>query len=482
MNKSKFILSLFLLLVLILTCTKGVNAQDFDWIKNKFGIHILNSTSEIFKAKELLQKDGGEWSWLTIVIRSDELNKKQWQEFFDVCRQEHFIPLVRISTKVENGNWQSPTETEVNRMATFLDELNWPTKDKFIILYNEPNRSDEWGGKADPAGYAKIIKYASELFKKKDENFHILSGGLDLAAPNSPSNFYSAERFYQEMLSSEPEVFSNIDGIASHSYPNHGFIGSPYDQGKTSIRGYEWELDYLKSLGVEKNLFVFITETGWPHQEGQSIYSKYFTCDALADKYKTAFEIWNNDDRVKAFTPFLLSYQFEPFDHFSWTKPDGSFYSHAFVLGEKKENNNPDQTNKAEVLEIDFPYFLVPENKYRGKLLLKNTGQKIWGEKERFCFPGKEISGVEITGLCQSENKLINPQESAWFDFEFLFTENQDQISFGWENLPELELKPLISKKTHIYKSEVSLVQKISQSWYNRMQTLSRLITKHLRP
>jgi hypothetical protein len=38
---------------------------------NKFGIHIL-SANEIEKAKELVNSNGGDWGYVTVVIRDDQ--------------------------------------------------------------------------------------------------------------------------------------------------------------------------------------------------------------------------------------------------------------------------------------------------------------------------------------------------------------------------------------------------------------------------
>ena len=59
---------------------------------------------------------------------------------------------------------------------------------------------------------------------------------------------------------------------------------------------------YLTSLGIAKNLPVFITETGWTHNKN----GNFGKVDA---DYKYAAEnIWS-DNRIVAVTPFLLSYK-----------------------------------------------------------------------------------------------------------------------------------------------------------------------------
>ncbi|MGI5826691.1 MAG: hypothetical protein ACOX50_04750, partial [Patescibacteria group bacterium] len=63
---------------------------------NKFGIHILETT-DLEKARELVNSTGGDWGWVTIVIRDDEMDFDKWQNFMDQCREKHLVPLVRIA-------------------------------------------------------------------------------------------------------------------------------------------------------------------------------------------------------------------------------------------------------------------------------------------------------------------------------------------------------------------------------------------------
>ncbi len=110
-------------------------------------------------------------------------------------------------------------------------------------------------------------------------------------------------------------IFDYIDGLSSHSYPNPGFSGSPYDYGRKSIHAYQWELEILKLMGVKKDLPVFITETGWPRN---------VISDTLASSYyKQAFEqVWN-DKGIAAVTPFLLKAGGGAFTEFSFLNADG---------------------------------------------------------------------------------------------------------------------------------------------------------------
>jgi len=60
---------------------------------NKFGIHILEPY-DLPKAQELVNSSGGDWGWVTTVIRDDDMNLDKWQGFMNECRERHLIPIV----------------------------------------------------------------------------------------------------------------------------------------------------------------------------------------------------------------------------------------------------------------------------------------------------------------------------------------------------------------------------------------------------
>ncbi|MGB9637380.1 MAG: glycosyl hydrolase, partial [Microgenomates group bacterium] len=287
---------------------------------NKFGIHILDP-ADLPKAQELVNSSGGDWGWVTVVIRDDDMNHDKWQNFMDECRVRHLIPLVRIATHLEGESWAKPKIEDAQKWAEFLNSLNWPEKDQYVIIFNEPNQAKEWGGEANPQEYAKILNEYLQKFKIKNLKFKILNAGLDLAAPNSKTTI-DAFKFMREMNREVPDIFDNLDGWVSHSYPNHGFRGKPWENGKTSIRGYLWELSVLKNtFKIQKSLPVFITETGWPHEmsnvkcqmsnvgKGNKCQQKFYNPQLSSEYIKYAFEnVWLKDERIKAVTPFVLNY------------------------------------------------------------------------------------------------------------------------------------------------------------------------------
>lgn len=339
-------LILALLLGLLAIFPSSVSA----WDGTLFGIHILN-TGEIEKAKELVKtnEDSGQWQFITVPYTLDDSQKtEQWQNFFNRCKELRLIPIVRLSTKFENGAWQIPTRKDVVQLLDTLAAFDWPTDRRHIIFFNEVNHAKEWGNKLDPAGYAAILQFGAAWAKTGFYNekvtegtadsepvpsFVVLPAAMDLAAPNS-SVTREAFSYLTEMLKEYPEVFDQIDYWNSHSYPNPAFSASPERNGQNSLRGFTYELAFLKQK-LNKDFQVFITETGWTvNQKTRKWLSSYYLY-ALQ-------HIWS-DPRVVAVTPFVLQGDPGPFSEFGFFDKSGKptiqydAYRQAVQTWEKKQ-------------------------------------------------------------------------------------------------------------------------------------------------
>lgn len=283
------------------------------------GIHILQRY-ELDAAHSLLkpsEEAEDKWHYFTIPLTLDDLDKQsEWQQFFNDARGKKLIPIVRLTTRFDAGlgAWIVPNRKQVADQVSFLSELEWPTSDRTIIVYNEPNHKAEWGGNIDPASYAEVLDFASRWAKSEDKNFKVLPAGLDLAAPQGST---TAEAFWylDQMLAANPDVFSHIDYWNSHSYPNPGFVSGPQRTEKNSLRGFQHELAYLKQE-TGRDFQVFITETGWRETPA--------TRNWLASYYQYALQhIWS-DARVKAVTPFVLQGDPGPFAEFTFIDQAGN--------------------------------------------------------------------------------------------------------------------------------------------------------------
>ena len=396
-------------ILLFFFSTQNINAvvDPLIVLNNKFGIHILDET-DIEDAAWLVNSSGGDWGYVTFVIRSDERETTRWQKFFDILRKKRIIPIVRIASRQLNEGWEKPSIDEIDGWVNFLNSLNWVTQNRYIVIGNEPNHKKEWGDEINPEEYAFYLKTFSEKLKRVNEDFFVMPAGFDASAPNGNGSISESE-YLKRMLQSEPEIFNQIDGWASHSYPNPDFSGSEFGQGRGSVNTFLWELDLLKNLGVEKKLPVFITETGWAHNKNDAI-NGYFEPDEISQKIKTAFqESWNNEN-VVAVTPFILNYKEPPFDIFSWKDASGNYYDFFFAVKDiPKVQGQPKQINSGHLLGLILPQIFKKADIFYGVAYIKNTGQVIW-EKGTKTFINKNGGRLLIEPVYPD---IIYPGHSA---------------------------------------------------------------------
>lgn len=278
------------------------------------GIHILHP-EEITQAEKLIRSENhDEWHYVTIPFSYQDLEKAElWQTFFDQAKEQKIIPIIRLATQYQDNAWEIPDRYHLVKMIDFLSELNWPTQEKYIILFNEPNHAKEWGGRIDPAQYAQVLAFGANWATTEEKNFKVLPAGLDLAAANTKTTldaFVYLDQMYQE----NPQVFDQVAYWNSHSYPNPAFSAAPQRKGRNSLSGFKEELAYLKNK-TGKDFEVFITETGWE--------TNRYTQRWLESYYLFALQhIWS-DPSVKGVTPFVLQGAPGPFAGFSFLDENG---------------------------------------------------------------------------------------------------------------------------------------------------------------
>lgn len=355
--------------------------NPFNRPNNIFGIHIFDE-SDLDDAASLVNSNGGDWGYVTFVIREDERDVQRWQKSFDKMRRLHLIPIVRVSSRQENGGWAILSKDEIGNWINFFNSLNWVIKNRYIIIGNEPNHSSEWGGVIDPKEYGDyFITFANQL-KNTSPDYFVMPAGFDASAANNKISI-SEEEYIKKLLEYYPDIFDFADGWVSHSYPNPGFSGSEYSSGRGSVRTFEWELELLKDLGVEIELPVFITETGWIQKMNSD--DSGLTESEITQKLKFAFqEVWR-DKRIVAVTPFILNYREPPFLKFSWKSPEGKYYTfYNEIKNIHKTGGNPIQVNKwSEIAKFHLPLIEERFDKF-GFAVVRNSGQKIWGRNEEY--------------------------------------------------------------------------------------------------
>lgn len=344
---------------------------------NKFGIHIADS-NDVNDVAPLVNSTGGDWGYVTLVIGENDRDPGKWQKLFDQMRRLHLIPIVRLATHIEGNAWSIPKKDSFREWVDFLSKLRWVVKNRYVILFNEPNHANEWGRTINPEEYADMLVALGKELKAASPDFFILPAGMDASADGNGQTLDEAT-FLRRMVAAKPEIGELIDGWTSHSYPNPGFSGSPWAWGRGTLGTFDWELSYLRQLGVTKPLPVFITETGWIHSEGKVMNYNLTTPQRVGENLQIAAANAWRDPRIVAITPFIFNYQDTPFDHFSWKKlQTNDFYPHYPAYQSiTKQKGRPKKREQYEILEPLFPPNMIAGSSYTFTAKVKNTGEAI---------------------------------------------------------------------------------------------------------
>lgn len=413
--------------------------SPLDSANNRFGIHIIDE-NDLDDAQKLINSNGGQWGYVKMVINEGDRDAGKWQMTFNRMRRKKLIPIIRLATHPEGENWAKPKKEDIKEWVDFLNSLNWVVQNRYVILFNEPNHAKEWGGELDPAGYAEISKLFIDALKERSDDFFILPAGFDASASNSSQTIDMAN-YIRQMIQYDPQTFNRFDGWTSHSYPNPNFSGSPYAAGRGTVKSFLWEVSFISQF-TNKNLPVFITETGWNHKEGKNTISSFYTADQIAENFKYAFEnVWNNN-RIVTIIPFVLNYQDAPFDHFSWRKigNDGFYPQYETVQNLPKIKGLPNQINDSSFTSAYIPDELISFSDYEFDIEVLNTGQSIWNREEGFYLEAggdftqdkifiEEIPNTEPIQKAKVILKLKTPQEEG--DYQFTLTMKKGKQAFG---------------------------------------------------
>lgn len=323
------------------------NVENVPFEKNnKFGLYIYSESKDFFNlAEKLVNSNGGDWGYVLLPYNVKDRDYDKWGRVFSWLLDKHLIPVIQLHD-IDVAKYEEQTQNS----AKFLNSFVWPTKQRYISVYNEPNDANFWYGYVNAAEYAEILDFTIDTYNEENADFFMLNGAFNASASTTPTSLDSFE-YMRRMNEAVPGIFSKLDGWASHSYPQPNFSGSPNASGRWSIRAYAAELSYLESeFKVEKALPVFITETGWAHAEGERYNSSYLGIDQVSSNFKKAFEdVWLPDDRVVAVMPFTIKFD-APYDHFSWVNKDNVPYKHYEVVKSlKKQAGKPQMLVQAKI-------------------------------------------------------------------------------------------------------------------------------------
>ena len=334
---------------------------------NKVGMHILFPDEIAPAAKIVNNNDQASWGYVTIPIQASDRDRAKWQQFFDQCKERKVIPIIRVATVPDGSNWEQPDNFDLVDFANFLGDLTWPTENRYVVIFNEVNRADEYGGYVSPETYSDILSNAVDIFKNKSADFFILPAGLDNAAGNSKTSL-NWRLYLERMYLRHSDIFDKIDGWTSHAYPNPDFSARADKSGSNKIDSYRTDLKFIH-LFTTKKLPVFITETGWS--------GKNLSEHQISLYYQYVFTHQWTDSNIVAITPFLLNAQDGAFINFSFKNTDGSFKEFAQTLSSFATRGEPvlavaEVLSSPILIEGSTPSATPPVNYGTSKNLLKN--------------------------------------------------------------------------------------------------------------
>ena len=261
---------------------------------NIVGLNVarLRRDRYIWAAADLVNANGGDWGYLTVVFTADERDTPQGeiflQELLDRCYEAHLQPIIRVATRfdVETEMWSRPEPDDAEKWRAFLEKGRWPTKQVWVIAGNEPNLGREWGGAVDSAGYAAFLSNFMDVFADS-ERFKVVNGPLDASNTTEMPKMQDAYEFLAGMEEAVPGIFTRLAGWASNPYsvPHQG------PSLRYTHRAYESELE-----AIGRDMPVLITEAGHLNTGDEHEIAKF---------YEDAFRDWMADPRVVAVTPLF---------------------------------------------------------------------------------------------------------------------------------------------------------------------------------
>jgi len=356
----------------IIVCIPTKAHAQYQGDNNKYGVHLISPTDEeIQNACRFLANanpTGDEEGWggkLILTLVKGQTDSDTVQRWHDISRNEGCILIHPIKNSFGDPYWKPIDQDTITFFVELFKDLRPSSKHLFVILGNEVNRGDEWGGTCDGGAYARIAKSAAQQLKEAVPNIQIGLAGLDGYAPDS-SFYCSQDKFLRDMVAAEPQLVDDyIDFQVVHEYPNADMTGSLQNL---------WldEKNLLKSLGVKKDLPIVVSEIAWKRHRGLSApESAARLADGMADL--------NDRPEIWAITPFVYKFCGQPFEPFSLIDCAGDKPNVVFnaVVGLPKVKGDPEHVHKGRSQTSLIPE-IIGNTDYEFELQIINQGTDVW--------------------------------------------------------------------------------------------------------
>ncbi len=251
-------------------------------INSKIGVHTrLTDEVEPWKIKrtlEMVREMGATWiveyfPWAYCEPSPGRFDWSHADLVVDHARRQGLTVIARLGLVPE---WARPDPDIRATTETYLDEENYGAfgdfvyafaehfrgRVEYIVVWNEPNISLEWGYRAvDPEGYAALLRAVYPRAKAADPQIVVLAGALaPTLAPVGDREGMNDLDYLRRMLASG--AGSLMDGLAVHAYGWRLAPDTPADITTVNFARTELLHRILVEAGYGE-VKVYITEGGW---------------------------------------------------------------------------------------------------------------------------------------------------------------------------------------------------------------------------
>jgi hypothetical protein len=251
-------------------------------INPKMGIHTrLTDEVEPWKIKrtlEMVREMGATWivEYFPWAYYEPSPGRFDWVHadlVVDHARRQGLTVIARLGFVPE---WARPDPEVQPTTFTHLDEEQYAAfasyveafvehfrgRIDFVVIWNEPNISLEWGYRAvDPEGYTALLRAVYGPATAANPDVMVLGGALapTLAPPGDPEGMNDLEYLRRMLAAGAGEV---MDGLAVHAYGWQMPPDAPADPAVVNFARTKLLHQLLADAG-HADMPLFITEGGW---------------------------------------------------------------------------------------------------------------------------------------------------------------------------------------------------------------------------
>lgn len=306
---------LFLLLALALVNGPRVRLvlvgppQQVETINPKLGVHTrLTDEVEEWKIKRTLsmvREMGSPWivEYFPWGYYEEQPGRYQWGHADMVLEHAQAQGLTVIARIDFVPAWARPAETTFRYLdETYFDDYahfvaafaeRYRDQVQYIIIWNEPNLSFEWGYRQpDPEAYTELLRRSYLAAKEVNPEVQILVAGLAPTLAPEGSEWGMDDLLYLERMY-EAGAADYFDGMAIHAYGLTASAQDPPDAQTINFRRTELVYGLMTKHG-DGDKPCYVTEGGWnDHPRWTKAVRPYERLAYTIDAYEIALHQWD---------------------------------------------------------------------------------------------------------------------------------------------------------------------------------------------